>query len=323
MQRDVAGWSSRGFVAVPSPAVGNEPSRRGVAGASARTPCGREAGASGPRARATAAAAPRGRGPGGGHPARHGAGELDAISGMMYTAPVLRLLLADADLRATIAGEQVFLHQQGCRIVSAADARELVGLARLERPHLIIVDADRFRSTIDTILIELRRIPALRGTPLFATTARWRESLQELLLGAGADALLAKPVGKERLYELVKAAGPAMALDIRVPIAVEVAYLAEERPRTARLVNLSRGGLFLEAADPSPAGTRLTLSLSLPAFTNPLRVTGVVAWVNDGTPLRSPRLPRGMGVKFVETPVVTLKTIALYVMMSKNVDRVT
>ncbi len=236
---------------------------------------------------------------------------------------MLRLLLADSDLRATIADERVFLHQQDCRIVSADSASELLRLGRRERPHLVILDADRFISTIDTLLIELRRISTLKGTPLFVTTARWRESLQELVLGAGADAMLAKPVGKERLYELVKAAGPAMMLDIRVPVAVQVTYQVDETRRTARVVNLSRGGLFLETDELHPVGTSLAISLSLPAFTNSMRVTGEVAWVNDGSPRKSPLLPCGMGVKFVETPIVTLKTIALYVMMSKSVVRVT
>lgn len=240
----------------------------------------------------------------------------------MYMASMLRLLLADPDLRAMIARERVFLHRQDCQIISAADGEELVRLARQGRPQMIIADADLLATAVEPTLAQLKRSPALRGTPIFVTAAP-KPGVEERLVAAGADAVLAKPVGKQRFYELIKAAGPAMAVEIRVPVGVEVSYTVGHRERRGRVANLSKGGLYLETEQPNSIGTKLGVRLSLPTFTNEARVNGVVTWVNDGTSSKLTQLPRGMGVKFVETPLVALKTIALYVMLSKDVLRVT
>lgn len=235
---------------------------------------------------------------------------------------MLRLLLADPDLRAMLSRERVFVHQQGCRIAVAADGEELVRLARQSRPNLIIADADLLRATLQSTLAQLKCSPLLKGTPVFVTAAP-RPRVEEQLLEAGADGVLIKPVGKQRLYGILKAAGPAMALDIRVPVGVEVSYLVGSRERKGRVVNVSRGGLYLETDRVSPVGTKLTIELTLPSFTNLARVNGIVTWVNDDSGARTTHLPRGMGVKFVETPLVALRTVALYVLLSKEVVRVT
>lgn len=235
---------------------------------------------------------------------------------------MFRLLLADPDLRAMIARERVFLHKQDCELVSAADAEELLRLARQRRPQMVIVDADLLGAALEPTLAQLKGSPALRGTPVFITAAP-KPGMEERAIRAGADAVLAKPVGKQRFYELIKAAGAAMTVEIRVPVGVEVSYTVGHRERRGRVANLSKGGLYLETDQPSPVGTKLGVMLSLPAFTNQARVNGVVTWVNDGVSSKATHLPRGMGVKFVETPLVALKTIALYVMLSRGVLRIT
>jgi uncharacterized protein (TIGR02266 family) len=236
---------------------------------------------------------------------------------------MLRLLLADADLAETVARGRLFRNQPNARIVSARGRAELLSLAKSERPQLIAVDADLYKSQIDDIIRALRRMPVLRTVPIIVTTAKWRESLQELLLAAGANALVTKPVPAQRIYELVRAAGPAMALDIRVPVGVEAAFMAGAGEQRGRIVNVSRGGLYLECEAPPAVGTRLRVALSLPAFTNVARVEGLVTWTNDGKTAVASHVPRGVGVRFVDAPLVVRKTIALYVSMSKAVVRVT
>lgn len=240
----------------------------------------------------------------------------------MYRAPMLRLVLLDPDLRAMIARERIFLHQTGCQIVQASDAEDLVRLARNGRPHVVIADADLLAADLEPSLAQLKRSPALKGTPLFVTAAP-KPSAEERLVRAGADAVLWKPVGKQRFYDLLKAAVQAIKVEVRVPVGVEVTYTVGHRERTGRVVNLSRGGLFLETDTPSAVGSKLTVAIALPAFTNAVRVNGVVTWANDGETAWATQLPKGMGVKFVETPLVSMKTIALYVMLSKDVLRIT
>lgn len=236
---------------------------------------------------------------------------------------MIRLLLAAADLAETISRERLFRNQPNARLVSAHSRAELLALAKTERPQLVVVDADRYKGEIDDLIKELRRVPAVKTVPIILTTATWRESLQELLLGAGANALVTKPLPSKRLYELVRAAGPAMTLDIRVPVGVEVTYTAGAGEQRGRILNVSKGGLYLECGAPAPVGTRLRVALSLPAFTNLAQVEGLVTWANDGKAAAASHVPAGMGIKFVDTPMVVRKTIALFVSMSKEVVRVT
>lgn len=235
---------------------------------------------------------------------------------------MLRLVLLDPDLRAMIARERIFQHQSGCQIVQADGADDLVRLARNGRPHVVIVDADLLAATLAPTLAQLKRSASLKGTPVFVTAAP-RPSVGERLVRAGADAVLWKPVGKQRFYDLLKAALSTMKMDVRVPVGMDVTYAVGNRERAGRVANLSRGGLYLETDTPSPVGTKVTVSLALPAFSNAVRANGIVTWVNDAPSARATQLPKGMGVKFVETPLVAQKTIALYVMLSKDVLRIT
>lgn len=235
---------------------------------------------------------------------------------------MLRLVLLDPDLRALIARERIFQHQTGCQIVQAADAEELLRLARSGKPHVVIADADLLAADLEATLAQLKRSPPLKGTPIFVTAAP-KPQADERFVKAGADAVLWKPVGKARFYDLLKAATQAIKLEVRVPVGVEVTYTIGPRERIGKVANLSKGGLYLETDTPSPVGTKLTVKLALPAFSNAIHANGVVTWVNDGTAARATHLPRGMGVKFVETPLVSQKTIALFVMLSKDVLRIT
>jgi uncharacterized protein (TIGR02266 family) len=236
---------------------------------------------------------------------------------------MLRLLLADADLAAAVASQRLFANAPDARITTAHSRAEILRLARDQRPQIVVVDADLYNSEIDDLLKALRALPAMRQSPIVVTTGKWRESFQELLLARGANAVFAKPISPKRLYQFVRSAGPAMALDIRVPVGVDVTFMAGGGEERGRIVNLSKGGLYLETERPRPVGTRLTVALALPAFTNLAHVEGVVTWLNDGRAASGTQVPVGMGVKFVDAPVVVRKTIALYVSMSKEVVRVT
>lgn len=235
---------------------------------------------------------------------------------------MLRLVLLDPDLRAMIARERIFQHQTGCQIVQAEGAEDLLRLARSGRPHVVVADADLLASDLEATLAQLKRSPSLKGTPVFVTAAP-KPQAEERLVKAGADAILWKPVAKGRFYDLLKAAVQAIKVEVRVPVGVGVTYTVGNRERSGKVANLSKGGLFLETDSPSPAGTKLTVTLALPAFSNAIHVNGVVTWVNDGVAARATQLPKGMGVKFIETPLVSQKTIALFVMLSKDVLRIT
>lgn len=83
---------------------------------------------------------------------------------------------------------------------------------------------------------------------------------------------------------------------VRLPIALQVEYRTTGAFLVAYSVNLSSGGIFLEAEEPLPIGSRLRLHFAVPGC-DELEVEGEVAWVRHET---SPGVPRGMGIRFVE-----------------------
>lgn len=59
--------------------------------------------------------------------------------------------------------------------------------------------------------------------------------------------------------------------------------------------NLSRGGLFVPTLEPLPAGTRLTLELSIPGEDEPAELQAEVRWVRQ---FDASEGPAGMGLRF-------------------------
>jgi len=80
----------------------------------------------------------------------------------------------------------------------------------------------------------------------------------------------------------------------RLPISLEVAYRTAGAFLVSYSINLSKGGIFLETAQPLEIGEQLTLKFDVPGV-GPLEVVGTVAWVRAGS---HDGLPDGMGIQF-------------------------
>ncbi len=80
----------------------------------------------------------------------------------------------------------------------------------------------------------------------------------------------------------------------RLPISLEVAYRTAGAFLVSYSINLSKGGIFLETAQPLEVGEQLTLRFDVPGV-GPREVVGTVAWVRAGS---HDGLPDGMGIQF-------------------------
>jgi uncharacterized protein (TIGR02266 family) len=80
----------------------------------------------------------------------------------------------------------------------------------------------------------------------------------------------------------------------RIPLQVKVQYRTAGAFLVAYSVNLSKGGIFLETANPLTIGEHVSLAFEVPGA-GQLSVEGVVIWVRKGSP---DGLPDGMGVQF-------------------------
>lgn len=68
--------------------------------------------------------------------------------------------------------------------------------------------------------------------------------------------------------------------------------------RLLKVVNLSVGGFFVETEEPLPLGVSLNLELALPRRP-PVRMVGLVAWINHRDKPRNKHLPPGFGIKIL------------------------
>ena len=90
---------------------------------------------------------------------------------------------------------------------------------------------------------------------------------------------------------------------LRVPIDMDVLVEYEGQPHTARVLNLSCGGVFLTSEDHWPVGSRLTLYLAniVRGLEALLEIRCEVAWAAEEG-ISEAGLPRGMGIRFVGLP---------------------
>ncbi|MBA3534780.1 MAG: response regulator transcription factor [Ardenticatenales bacterium] len=97
---------------------------------------------------------------------------------------------------------QMYLEQEGFRVVTAANGREALFLARQERPDLIILDLMMPEMDGYDFIRAHRRE---RDTPVIMLTARIEENDRVLGLELGADDYVSKPFSPRELAARVRA----------------------------------------------------------------------------------------------------------------------
>jgi len=81
----------------------------------------------------------------------------------------------------------------------------------------------------------------------------------------------------------------------REPIRLRVEYQRMNAFFADYTKNISKGGTFIKTARPLPIGTRFLFALSVPAFSDPVQITGEVQWISPA----APGTEAGMGIRFL------------------------
>jgi DNA-binding response OmpR family regulator len=117
--------------------------------------------------------------------------------------PPAKLLVVedDADTRQAM---MVRLRHEGFEVASAADATSAVAAALREKPDVILLDLGLPGGGGTAVLDRLRRNTALAATPVIVVTARADAAAREDALGAGARAVLTKPVDPPTLVSEIR-----------------------------------------------------------------------------------------------------------------------
>jgi two-component system cell cycle response regulator DivK len=92
----------------------------------------------------------------------------------------------------------------GFDTVTTRDGRMAVDLARTNRPVVIVLDIHLPGLSGLDITRDLRADPELTKTPILAVTALAMKGDEEMILAAGCDEYLSKPVSVPRFVETVR-----------------------------------------------------------------------------------------------------------------------
>ena len=85
--------------------------------------------------------------------------------------------------------------------------------------------------------------------------------------------------------------------------------LDQQKLMTNYTVNVSTGGVFIEANDILPVDTLLKIKFKLPDNDNIITCNARVAWTNEPEQLKKINLPPGMGIQFVDLSLDNLQAI--------------
>lgn len=220
------------------------------------------------------------------------------------------LVADDAPMFRELAS--LFLARSG-RVLTAGSGREALDLARRERPDVVVADLSMPEMNGDELCAQIKRDPALRGTPVIVVTGAGSSGEHERAVRAGADDVLEKPLSR---VSLIRSVNHCLRLALyglaRVPLETDV-RIADASGTCAwgRSRNLSRGGMFVEIEQPLEPEAEIALEFQVDEGHRSLAPTARVVWrrLPAGGPPGSP----GMGLQFLKLDRDAARAIEDYV----------
>ena len=197
---------------------------------------------------------------------------IDAALGM----PPQMLVVDDVPMFREL--ERLFLSRLGC-VHTAATAADALDAAGAHRPEVILLDTHLPDRDGGSIVAELRERVGNDVAIIMVTSGRSVEYAEAI--AAGADDVLTKPLSRTMLVRAVTRfiGQPSQPRGLpRVEHRIPVETRGEARSATGRILNLSRGGLSIEADWTEPEGSELQVAFDLPGAPQPIESTVRIVW---------------------------------------------
>jgi uncharacterized protein (TIGR02266 family) len=190
--------------------------------------------------------------------------------------------------------ERLFLAKLGVVSVAGTGA-EALEIALVERPEVVLLDFHLPDCDGDELCREMYGRGELTQTAVVMVTTGRPED-HERAVRAGAADVLAKPLARGALVQSVgrflgRPANPISLPRVRHTGRVRLATRGGESEGT--IANLSRGGLFIEAASAPTEGSELRLEFELPGRGDVLAPTAKAIWRRESAGTT------GFGVRFL------------------------
>jgi CheY-like chemotaxis protein len=223
------------------------------------------------------------------------------------------VLLVD-DVRLLLELEKNFLKHSAVRILTAANGEEAIAVARTERPDLIYMDLNMPVMDGKCCCATIKADPDLRSIPVIMVTTAGSQVDELRCREAGCDDYLTKPIDRRLFLDKGRRFLPAIdRRELRVSCMTEVSVVNGMVIGNANCSDISVGGLYVAAEHRPEINEELKVSFMLPGTDVTIKAKGRIAWDNNGSSRRKPRLPAGFGVEFTEIDTDAIKEIRHYV----------
>lgn len=213
------------------------------------------------------------------------------------------LLVDESKIFLTI--ERQFLRTALATLHEARSTTEALAICREKRPHLVYVSYELPGQNGAELCRLLKQDPQLRRIPVVVICEESRPDQVAICQQAGCDGVLIKPLDRMRFLEVGRSFLVGIR-ELRRSCLMTVRYQGKSGNSTARGLDISSGGLFIDNGEHPPIGEMVQLQIQLcrPGGDGPwIEATGAVAWINErGNPTK-PSHPQGFGVRFTDMTV--------------------
>ncbi len=192
-----------------------------------------------------------------------------------------------------------YLDQTLVRVYTAKNGQQALEVALRERPDLIFMDV--IMPVMDglTCCRILKADPRTRDIPVLMLFAGSKEVTADTCRKVGCDGVLTKPVDRETFLSLGRAfLAQIDRRETRVPCQAEIIMRRNSTETAAKSADISATGMYVVSEEPVNAREIIRLYARFPGGIGTGEISGMVVWVNQGEPRKTPSLPAGFGVRF-------------------------
>lgn len=213
------------------------------------------------------------------------------------------ILLVDSS-RFYLTIEAQFLRGTGANILEVQSVEAALAACHDTLPGLIYLDAQIEDGKGLALCRQIKTTPSLSSLPVILLYDQENPSLQQSCVDAGCDGYLSKPLNRQRFLEL----GRSLLAGIREKRSsceLSVDYRTGIGNHSAKALDISSGGVFLQTPERFPLGETFKLEIHLGSEKQQgprICCDGSIAWENRPEEPVKPHLPEGYGVKFTVVP---------------------
>lgn len=227
----------------------------------------------------------------------------------------LRILVVDDD-QDTLDVFTSAVAAPGVEVVALAHSGEAARRIALEKFDLIALDAAMPKLDGFELADCVRRSPSNHGVPILMFTPPDDAEAMRRGFALGVTFYLEKPLHPKKVRGLFAAARGVMIQQrrryVRLPIRVAVACKGAGKHFQTRSLDISQGGMLLEASSGLAPGETVEAEFSLPGVREPLKMTAKVV---------RRILPDGVALEFLKLEQIARAALQLYVTGSTEIGQ--